>query len=175
MIMHCLYGLKVYTETNVEFFVFDELVIFLLQTSSELPVLLLSSHFLRSPTSHLTLTHDWGSGITDTQRSTQSDGWHVEMEEDSELELWWLFCLCHLKQRGIWKNISFLRASLFFKVGIIIMPGLSYRRKKEQENSFELYNALGKSSSSSTAQLHVLVTSPGLPGDHHSYSFQEGF
>ena len=39
MIMHCLYGLKVYTETNVEFFVFDELVIFLLQTSSELPVI----------------------------------------------------------------------------------------------------------------------------------------
>ena len=60
MIMHCLYGLKVYTETNVEFFVFDELVIFLLQTSSELPVLLLSSHFLQSPTSHLTLTHRLG-------------------------------------------------------------------------------------------------------------------
>ena len=55
------------------------------------------------------------------------------------------------------------------------MPGLSYRRKKEQENRFELYNALGKSSSSSTAQLHVLVTSPGLLGDHRSYSFQEGF
>ena len=79
------------------------------------------------------------------------------------------------KQRGIWKNISFLGASLFFKVGIIIMPGLSYGRKKEQENSLELYNALGKSSSSSAAQLRVLVTSPGLPGDHHSNSFQEGF
>lgn len=55
------------------------------------------------------------------------------------------------------------------------MPGLSYRRKKEQENSLELYNALGKSSSSSAPQLHVLVTSLGLPGDHHSNSFQEGF
>lgn len=57
MIMHCLYGLKVYIESNVEFFIFDELGIFLLQTSSELPVLLLSRHFLQSPTSHLTLRH----------------------------------------------------------------------------------------------------------------------
>ena len=79
------------------------------------------------------------------------------------------------KQYGIWKNISFLGAFLFFKVERIIMPGLSYRRKKEQENSLELYNALGKSSSSSVPQLHVLVTSLGLPGDHHSNSFQEGF
>ena len=57
VIMHCLYGLKVYIESNVEFFIFDELGIFLLQTSSELPVLLLSRHFLQSPTSHLTLRH----------------------------------------------------------------------------------------------------------------------
>ena len=57
MIMHCLYGLKVYIESNVEFFIFYELNIFLLQTSSELPVLLLSSHFLQSPTSHLTLRY----------------------------------------------------------------------------------------------------------------------
>lgn len=55
------------------------------------------------------------------------------------------------------------------------MPGLSCKREKERENSFELYNALGKSSSSSTAQLLVLVTNPGLPRDYCSNSIQEGF
>ena len=55
------------------------------------------------------------------------------------------------------------------------MPGLSRKREKEHENSFELYNALGKSNSSSTAQLHVLVTNPGLPRDYCSNSIQERF